>query len=99
MASSRVGTRIRARTPGTWLRDQLLHHGKQERESLSGAGLGCCQNVFAFQRMRDGHFLDRGAGGELCYRQFLLEPSREGHFFKLCQSIFTFLGGATRACA
>ena len=51
------------------------------------------QNVFAFQRVRDSHFLDRSGSGELSYRQFLLEPSRQGHFFKLFQSFCTFLEG------
>jgi hypothetical protein len=34
---------------------------------------------------------------ELC--QLLLEASRQGHIFKLCQSIFTFLGEASREIA
>ena len=61
---------------GYVFRSQLLHDGKQERQSFAGACLGCRQNVFAFQRMRDGHFLDRSGSCKVCCRQFLLEPSR-----------------------
>ena len=94
MASSRVGTRIRARYLALRQpRCELLDHRNQERQRLAGAGLGRGKYVFTLQCGRNRGRLYRRRGSEMELCQLLLEPSRQGHIFKLCQTICSFLEG------